>query len=320
MRLQGLISRPILDLAGLVRKVSETHDYSLRARKEGEDEIGSLADGVNEMLSRIQERELERDLADRRTREKSRFLANMSHELRTPLNSIIGFSEVLISRLQDRVPAKDLKFLRNIHGSGQHLLAVVNDILDISKVEAGTMEVRPAALSVRAVIEGVRQVMKGLSARRSVAVAVEVPDDLPPLEADPEKLKQVLYHLLSNAVKFSPFGGTVTLRARLLAAEASPLGEEAVAISVADQGPGIDPRDHELIFQEFRQVESGSPIEGSGLGLSIVKKFVELHGGRVTVDSALGRGATFTAVLPRRFRSRGTASGAPPGAAAAGAS
>jgi len=306
LRLQRLISDPILRLAAAAHWISEADDYSVRVEKSGDDEIGTLCDGFNDMLSQIERREHERDAADRRTREKSRFLANMSHELRTPLNSVIGFSEVLLERLGQQLSAKELRFLSNIHSSGLHLLGLVNDVLDLSKVEAGRMDVVPETFAVASAIEGVCSLMKGVSGKRGVALSFEAPPDLPALTADPVKFKQVLYNLLANAVKFSPAQGRVSIRARRLAAEQSPLEDEALEISVGDQGPGIDPADQATLFQEFRQ-GSRPASEGTGLGLALVRKFVELHRGQVGVQSAPGRGSTFFVIWPLTFRGVATA-------------
>jgi signal transduction histidine kinase/DNA-binding response OmpR family regulator len=307
MKLAPIVSRPILNLAALARGVSEMHDYSLRADRTTEDEVGVLADGFNEMLRQIEKRQRERDEADRRTREKSQFLANMSHELRTPLNAIIGFSEVLQTRLAGRVHERESRFLENIHSSGQHLLGIVNDILDLSKVEAGRMEINPEAMSVRTAVEGVSALMRAITARRQVTLEIDLPDDLPPIEADSVKVKQVLYNLLSNAVKFSPEKSTVTIRARRAIPSEPPLYSDAVRISVIDHGIGIDAKDHVRIFQEFQQVDStlSRQFEGTGLGLTLVKKFVEMHSGAVELDSSLGSGSKFTVTLPRLFRGVG---------------
>jgi signal transduction histidine kinase/DNA-binding response OmpR family regulator len=306
LRLSRVIADPILALAETTRRVSESHDYALRVQRPGADEVGQLYEGFNEMLAQIERRQMEREQADRRTREKSRFLANMSHELRTPLNSIIGFSEILLGKLEDKLSTRELKFLQNIHASGQHLLGIINDILDLSKVEAGKMEVHPEKLSVVAIVESVCNVMKGVSTRRGVTIDVALPADLPVVEADQVKLKQILYNLASNAVKFSPAGGVVRIAARALPASESPLGTESVELLVRDEGPGIDPRDHARVFEEFQQASPGSAarntVEGTGLGLALVKRFVELHDGRILLDSARGAGTTFTVLLPRQFR------------------
>jgi signal transduction histidine kinase/DNA-binding response OmpR family regulator len=244
---------------------------------------------------------LTQELADanRRTQEadrlKSQFLANMSHELRTPMNSIIGFSEILVERLQGQVEPKHLGFLKHIHDSGQHLLGIINDILDLSKIEAGKMEIYPEFFSIAPVIENVCQLMRGM-ARSATRFVVDVPRDLPQIETDLAKFKQVLFNLLSNAVKFSPPDAPVTIRARL--------ENGAITLAVHDEGIGIDAAYHDVIFTEFRQVD-GTPrreFGGTGLGLALVKRFCELQGGSVRVDSVLGAGSTFSFTLPVRSR------------------
>lgn len=301
-RLQTFISGPILSLAATARRISEDHDYSVRVPVTGDDEIRVLSSGFNEMLEQIQRRERERDQADARTKEKSQFLATMSHELRTPLNSIIGFSDIVLTRAGDKLTEKERRFLKNINTSGEHLLGIINDILDISKIEAGKMEVLPETFSVHAVLDGVTGVMRGVTTRRNISIEIDAPSDLPQLHADPVKVKQILYNLASNAVKFSPDGSTVTIRVRALGAE-SPLGVPSIEFAVVDHGIGIDPKDHEVIFHEFRQVDSSLSrrFEGTGLGLSLVKKFAELHGGEVHVESVVGKGSTFTVTLPVEF-------------------
>jgi len=244
---------------------------------------------------------LTQELADanRRTQEadrlKSQFLANMSHELRTPMNSIIGFSEILVERLQDRVEPKHLGFLRHIHASGQHLLGIINDILDLSKIEAGRMEVFPEFFSIAPVVESVCQVMRGM-AKAAPKFVVDVPGDLPQIETDLAKFKQVLFNLLSNAVKFSPPGSPITIRARF--------DDGVISVAVRDEGIGIDPAHHAVIFEEFRQVDGTARREfgGTGLGLALVKRFIELQGGGVLLESALGAGSTFSFTLPVRSR------------------
>jgi signal transduction histidine kinase/DNA-binding response OmpR family regulator len=237
--------------------------------------------------------------ANRRTQEadrlKSQFLANMSHELRTPMNSIIGFSEILVERLDGRVETKHLGFLKHIHASGQHLLGIINDILDLSKIEAGKMEIYPEFFSIAPVVESVCQVMRGMM-KASPKFVVEIPSSLPQIETDLAKFKQVLFNLLSNAVKFSPPGAAITIRASL--------EEGAITVAVRDEGIGIAPENHAVIFQEFRQVDGTARREfgGTGLGLALVKRFIELQGGSVSIDSALDRGSTFSFTLPVRSR------------------
>jgi signal transduction histidine kinase/ligand-binding sensor domain-containing protein/CheY-like chemotaxis protein len=226
---------------------------------------------------------------------KSRFLANMSHELRTPMNAIIGFSEILVERLHDGIDAKYVGFLQSILSSGQHLLSIINDILDLSKVEAGKMEIFPETFPVRTAIESVAQVMRGMAARKNVSFDIDVPDDAGEIETDQAKLKQILYNLMSNAVKFSRSGGAVTVRAHR--------ENGAITISVIDRGIGIAAADLDVIFDEFRQIDSTTNRQfgGTGLGLSLVRRLVELQRGSIHVESALGEGSTFSVTLPSHF-------------------
>lgn len=301
LRLQKIVSDPILDLARVARKISLTGDYSVRVEPGGSDEIGALRESFNDMLDQIQKRERERDEAEHRTREKSRFLANMSHELRTPLNSIIGFSEILLGRTGSGEPTPR-RFLENIHSSGQHLLAIINDILDISKVEAGHMELHPQAVDVREVLEGVVRVMRGIANRRQVEILLDLPAELPEILADRVKLKQIFYNLVSNAVKFSHQGGVVEIRARVRETSSSPLGEPAVAVSVRDEGIGIAAEDQERIFRAFQQVDATRtrPFTGTGLGLALTKTFVDMHQGELTLESEVEEGSLFRVLLPIR--------------------
>jgi signal transduction histidine kinase/CheY-like chemotaxis protein len=226
---------------------------------------------------------------------KSQFLANMSHELRTPMNSIIGFSEILTERLDGQIDPKHVGFIRHIHDSGQHLLAIINDILDLSKIEAGKMEVYPEKFPVAPVVHSICQVIRGMA--RSVPMfSVEIPAGLPQIETDLAKFRQILFNLISNAVKFSPADKPITIRAAIEG--------DSLRMSVRDEGIGIDPAHHELIFQEFRQVDATARREfgGTGLGLALVRRFVELQGGKVTLRSALGEGSTFSFTLPLRSR------------------
>ncbi len=309
--LHGASSFTLWGVTGLQKKrqvIAALRDADARKMEELTRLTGALDETTRE-LQDANHRILEAD------RLKSQFLANMSHELRTPLNSIIGFSDVLITRLGNQIPPKHLKFLQNINTSGQHLLRIINDILDLSKIEAGKMELHPEPVSVASTIEGVCHVMKGMAAKHEVEISQDVPSNLPVLETDAVKFKQVLYNLLSNAVKFSPARSSVLVRAQTVPAANSPLGKDAIMVRVTDHGPGIDPRDHDLIFQEFRQVDGGMTRrhQGTGLGLALVKKIVEMQGGAVTVDSTPGHGATFTVIIPRRFEGiRDVSAGAHP--------
>jgi signal transduction histidine kinase len=215
----------------------------------------------------------------------------MSHELRTPLNAIIGFSEVLVEQLFGELNDKQLEYQRDILTSGQHLLSLINDILDLSKVEAGRMELEVSTFSLREALENGLTMLKERAGRHGISLRLEIEDGLDEIEADERKVKQVVFNLLSNAVKFTPDGGRVE-------AEARRAGDEVV-IGVRDTGIGIAPEDLGQVFDEFRQVgRADAKAEGTGLGLPLAKRFVELHGGRMWVESILGVGSTFSFTLP----------------------
>ncbi|MFQ6099969.1 MAG: GAF domain-containing protein [Anaerolineae bacterium] len=224
---------------------------------------------------------------------KDQFLANMSHELRTPLNSIIGFSEVLIDGLVGEISPEQEECVRDILSSGEHLLALINDILDLSKIEAGRVELEPKKVDVAELIEVVQATVKSLIEKKSQVLKIELEGDLPSLVADPFRIKQVLLNLLSNANKFTPDEGHITLSCRL----ADPA---TMLFSVADTGIGIKPEDQEIIFEEFRQANGSAAreITGTGLGLTISKRLIEMHGGHIWVESEYGHGATFSFLLP----------------------
>jgi signal transduction histidine kinase len=225
---------------------------------------------------------------------KSEFLANMSHELRTPLNAIIGFSEVLAERMFGDLNDKQDEYLRDIHASGQHLLSLINDILDLSKIEAGRMELEPAEFDLPSIIDTALILVRERAGRRGIALERSVDERAGVMRADERKVKQVLLNLLSNAIKFTPEGGRVEVRATIEA--------DVAEISVIDTGIGIAPEDQEAVFEEFRQVgASAKKIEGTGLGLALSRKFVELHGGRISVTSRVGEGSTFTFTIPCRM-------------------
>ncbi len=245
--------------------------------------------------------------AESASRAKSIFLANTSHELRTPLNAIIGFSGILIENTGHRLEPRHVRFLQNILSSGEYLLGHINNILDLSKIEAGRSDLQPEVFVLHDLVNEVSAVMKGVATLREIVIDVDIPDDLPTIEADPTHVKQILYNLVSNAVKFSPEKSTVHVSARYLRPADGSLG--SIEIQVADQGVGIDPKDHELIFQEFRQAHGvkGERPQGTGLGLALVKRFVAMHSGTIRVESELGLGSTFTVVLPRKYQPRNAA-------------
>jgi GAF domain-containing protein len=246
----------------------------------------------------IQNARLFREIADKSrqleaaSHHKSEFLANMSHELRTPLNAVIGFSEVLLQRMFGELNDKQDEYLKDIYASGQHLLSLINDILDLSKIEAGRMELAPAPFHLPTALENAVTLVKERAGRHGIALQLDIDPRLGEVVGDERKVKQVLLNLLSNAVKFTPEGGRISLKA--------DQRDGAVEISVTDTGVGIAPEDQAAVFEEFRQVGSDETRkqEGTGLGLTLAKKFVELHGGRIWVASELGLGSTFTFTLP----------------------
>jgi len=225
------------------------------------------------------------------SRHKSEFLANMSHELRTPLNAIIGFSEVLAERMFGEVNAKQAEYLQDILESGRHLLSLINDILDLSKIEAGRMELEPADFDLPSVIDNALILVRERATRRGITLGRTMDARLEVIHGDERKLKQVLLNLLSNALKFTSEGGRIDVRATL--------NEGRAEVSVTDTGVGIAPEDQAAVFEEFRQVGTADKkAEGTGLGLALSQKFVHLHGGRLWVESQVGVGSTFTFTLP----------------------
>jgi signal transduction histidine kinase len=245
----------------------------------------------------IQNARLFREIADKSrrleaaSRHKSEFLANMSHELRTPLNAIIGFSEVLTERMFGALNEKQEEYLKDIYASGQHLLSLINDILDLSKIEAGRMEVELTDFDLPQAIDNALMLVRDRAARRGIALHQVVDQRVGQIRGDERKIKQVLLNLLSNALKFTPEGGRVEVRASVV--------DGIAEIAVTDTGVGIAPEDHEAVFEEFRQVGTADKkVEGTGLGLTLSRKFIELHGGRIWVESQVGVGSTFTFTLP----------------------
>jgi signal transduction histidine kinase len=225
------------------------------------------------------------------SRHKSEFLANMSHELRTPLNAIIGFTQVLDERLFGEVNQKQAEYLEDILTSANHLLALINDILDLSKVEAGQIELEVAPFSLRDALERGVVMLRERATNDGVQLALAANGGVDLVTGDARRISQVIFNLLSNAVKFTPAGGAVDVRATRI--------DDEIRVSVTDTGPGIAAEDHERIFEEFQQTEAGiQQREGTGLGLALSKRLVELHGGRIWVDSELGKGSTFVFTLP----------------------
>jgi signal transduction histidine kinase len=227
-------------------------------------------------------------------RHKSEFLANMSHELRTPLNAVIGFSEVLGERMFGELNDKQGEYVQDIHDSGRHLLSLINDILDLSKIEAGAMELDVARFALDAALDNALTLVRERAATRGITLQMSADGELGEMQGDERKLKQILLNLLSNAIKFTAAGGTVTLEAKLDATQ--------VHIAVRDTGVGISKEDQDVIFEEFRQVgtDYARKAEGTGLGLALTMRFVEMHGGRLSVESEPGIGSVFMVELPLR--------------------
>jgi len=241
------------------------------------------------LFSEIQDKSRQLEIANRH---KSEFLANMSHELRTPLNAIIGFSEVLLQGIFGGVNDKQREYLTDVLGSGQHLLSLINDILDLSKIEAGRMELEVSTFALRDALESGLTIVRERAMRHRIELAAVVAADVGSIEADERKVKQILYNLLSNAVKFTPDGGRVDVNVR---AE-----NGGIRVEVRDTGIGVAANDQERIFEEFRQAGRERSREGTGLGLTLTKRFVELHGGRIWLESSPGKGSTFAFTLPLR--------------------
>lgn len=275
---QRLLSTLANNLAVLIERIRLFEEVEA-ARAE----LQERAEALTEANIRLQELD----------RLKDQFLANMSHELRTPLNSVIGFSEVLLDGLVGDMPPKQQECVRDIHTSGEHLLALINDILDLSKIEAGRMTLTPTTFEVAELLAEVRTTTAPLIERKSQIFTIELSEDLPSLTADRFRIKQVLLNLLSNAQKFTPKKGHITLSCRL----ADPA---TMLFSVADTGIGIKQENRDIIFEEFRQADGSATreITGTGLGLAISKRLVEMHEGRIWVESEYRHGSTFSFLLP----------------------
>jgi len=349
-KLQRVISEPILSLAGTMKVVSEKKNYSLRVNKKGADEIGTLIDGFNDMLTQIHDRdeELEKHRevleekvnlrtyelqqatersyimakqADAANLAKSTFLANMSHELRTPLNAIIGFSEVLIDKHFGVLNQKQEEYLDDILSSGRHLLSLVQDILDLSKVETGKIELELSGIKINELLSRSLTMIKEKAMKHNITLSVDSSQFSELLVADERKIKQVVFNLISNALKFTQDGGSIHISAEIvdidwLVDNVPVIFTEAIdtilqknqksflKISVADTGIGINKDSLTKIFEPFHQEDNSAArkYEGSGLGLTLSKKLVELHKGFIWVESTIGKGSTFSFVLSLALR------------------
>ncbi len=303
---QRSISQPIQTLAETAKKIRESHDYSLRVEHEAQDEIGVLVDSFNSMVAKISnhEKHLE-DLVATRTSEleaaklkaeesdhlKSAFLASMSHELRTPLNSIIGFSGILLQEMAGPLNDEQKKQLGMVKGSSSLLLDLINDVLDISKIESGRLEVLGEVFKIDILLIMTVSTLRPFAEKKGLTLEYNLEPDLPELRSDKRRLEQVLINLINNAIKFTDKGSIAVNCSRK---------DDSLLIEVIDTGIGIEEEDQQYVFQTFRQVDTGLDRikEGSGLGLAICKRLTELLGGTIHLQSTPGKGSTFYVLLP----------------------
>jgi signal transduction histidine kinase/CheY-like chemotaxis protein len=300
--LQDSVVLRLTRISNQVRQIAEHNNLDQRIAVRGRDELGTLANDINGMLEaleqsqaalRVSEAEAHeaRQVAEQANQMKSRFLANMSHELRTPLNSIINFTRILAAGMRGPVSEEQLDYLNRVHASGEHLLNLINDILDLSKIEAGRMELHRELCQFGPLIHSTMSTATGLIRDKPIELHQEIAPDLPLVNIDKTRIRQVLLNLLSNAAKFTE-AGSITVRV-----EAAPPG---LVVHVSDTGIGISPEKLDLIFEEFRQADEGSErgYEGTGLGLAICRRLIEMHGGTISVASTPGEGTTFSFSLP----------------------
>ncbi len=337
--LQLFFTRPISELTSAMEVISETDDYKFRLSEKRQDEFGALNIGFNLMLGQLHKRDNElaahrdqlekkvkqrtRDLeeamasltiakeaAEASDRAKSEFLANMSHELRTPLNHIIGFTDLIVSGACGSLTDTQVEYLKDVLSSSKHLLSLINGILDLSKVEAGKMELKLIDIHLSSFLEQNMNIVREKAFRHHLQLVLDVDNSVDIIRADDQKLTQIVYNLLSNATKFTPDGGEIILTAQRIDNSELPISNQEinnsvngqwVKIGVSDSGIGIKGEDIERIFNSFEQVDGSASrnYEGTGLGLALSQSLVELHGGRIWVESdGLEQGATFFFTLP----------------------
>jgi signal transduction histidine kinase len=262
-------------------------EFSGRLDVPNRDEIGSLAAKVNSTSDELQRVYRELELA---SEHKSQFLATMSHELRTPLNAIIGFSEVLHEQMFGELNERQVAYVRDVLEAGKHLLSLINDVLDLAKIEAGRMELDLSEVAIPEVLRSAVSLHSERASREGLELSLTTEPEEITVTADERRVRQVVFNLVSNAVKFTPGDGRIDISARV--------ENGHVEVGVADTGPGIASEDRETIFEEFEQTAAGRKAEGTGLGLPLSRKLVELHGGRLWVESEVGKGSTFRFTLP----------------------
>jgi signal transduction histidine kinase len=281
------IVRPVRAMETRMREIA-AGDFTKKVEVGNRDELGTLATNLNQMSEQLGRAHQELEAV---SRHKSEFLANMSHELRTPLNAIIGFSEVLKDGLFGPLAPKQDEYIKDIHTSGHHLLSLINDILDLSKVEAGHMELNPSSFSMPAAIGDALTLVRERASKHGVKLSSDIDEKIDVFTGDARMVKQILLNLLSNAIKFTPEGGNVAVRAAPTV--------DGIQISVSDTGIGIAGKEQEAIFDAFQQGDGGrDPArEGTGLGLSLARRFVEMHDGRIWVESKISEGSTFSFTL-----------------------
>ncbi|MFA5335571.1 MAG: PAS domain-containing sensor histidine kinase [Candidatus Omnitrophota bacterium] len=253
---------------------------------------------IGNNITRLKQAEEEilkaKEAAESANKAKSSFLANMSHELRTPLNAIIGFSELMEEESVGRLNEKQKEYIEYIHESGKHLLSLINDVLDLSKVESGKMVLEPGEFDLKALLEKSLVFVKEKAAKHGIALSTDIGEGVGAVKADERKVKQVIFNLLSNSMKFTPDGGKIGINAR-------KAGNKEISVCVWDTGIGIDEKDRSKVFSEFEQIDSeySRKYAGTGLGMPLSKKFVELHGGKMWFESeGKGKGARFCFTLP----------------------
>ncbi|MEO6323166.1 MAG: response regulator [Thermoanaerobaculia bacterium] len=303
--LQKVISGPILRLVEVERRVSENKEYGLRAVKESNDEIGLLIDTFNEMLEQIHARDKELQVAKEKAEEasqaKSGFLANMSHELRTPLNAILGFAEIMIESAEEQGLTEFVEDNSKIQSAGKHLLGLINEILDLSKIEAGKMTVFLESIHLAMTLEETLGTVRPVVERAGNQLVIEYPPNLGTMRTDAKMLRQVLLNLISNASKFTE-NGKVTVSARR-----ETRGGEWIVVDITDTGIGMTEEQISRLFQAFSQADASTTRRygGTGLGLVLSKRFAQMLGGDVTVKSEFGKGSTFTLRLPAQSAEAG---------------